>query len=87
MKRKRTVDQLVKDFHKIVENGPLHVCTCCNQMWYRESIQLVNRNLNIASGLKEMVFTGIVLLTKNERVTHVIMLLKVTNSLNVLQQI
>ena len=70
MKRKKTIDQLVKEFHTAVEDGPLHICTCCNQMWYRESVQLVNPNLKIASYLKEKVFTGKISFGGKEWVCH-----------------
>ena len=25
-------------FHDIVSQGPLYVCTCCDQSWYRHSV-------------------------------------------------
>ena len=70
MKRKTTVDQIVNEFHRAVEDGPQYICTCCNQMWYRESVQLVNPNLKASSHLKDMVFTGKISAAGKEWVCH-----------------
>ena len=29
---------LIAKFHDIVSQGPLYVCTCCDQLWYRHSV-------------------------------------------------
>jgi hypothetical protein len=35
-----TVDitQLIRDFHSSISSGPLFVCTCCDQLWYKHSV-------------------------------------------------
>ena len=33
--RKFYKEEMVKDFHKFVQQGPLYICTCCDQLWYR----------------------------------------------------
>ena len=48
-----TVDitQLIRDFHIPISSGPLFVCTCCDQLWYKHSvcpadrIRLVNSDI------------------------------------------
>ena len=30
---------LVKKFQKPVSEGPLYICTCCEQLWYKHSVQ------------------------------------------------
>ena len=29
---------LVTEFHKDVSEGPLFICTCCSQLWYKHSV-------------------------------------------------
>ena len=36
------VNQLVSLFHKVVAEGPTHVCICCDQLWCRHSVQCVS---------------------------------------------
>ncbi len=44
------METLITKFHNSVSTGPLHVCTCCEQLWYKHSvcsadrIRLVNPN-------------------------------------------
>ena len=42
MKRKRSVSEpiqsLISKFHEIVSQGPLYICTCCDQLWYKHSV-------------------------------------------------
>lgn len=41
MKRKRSqtepIERKIFKFH-IVSQGPLYICTCCDQLWYRHSV-------------------------------------------------
>ncbi|XP_028402113.1 uncharacterized protein LOC114525103 [Dendronephthya gigantea] len=34
---------LVRNFHNSVSTGPLYVCTCCDQLWYKHSVSLADR--------------------------------------------
>ena len=42
MKQKCTqsepLQSLISKFHDIVSQGPLYICTCCDQLWYRHSV-------------------------------------------------
>ena len=44
MKRKqsesvnRSIESLIFKFHNIVSQGPLYICTCCDQLWYKHSV-------------------------------------------------
>ena len=29
---------LICKFHEIVFQGPLYICTCCDQLWYKHSV-------------------------------------------------
>ena len=33
---------LIQSFHNSIECGPEYICTCCDQLWYRSSVQLCN---------------------------------------------
>ena len=48
MKRRREFSflNMIQEFHKSVEEGPLYVCTCCDQLWYRESVRLTSFSVN-----------------------------------------
>ena len=30
--------QLIRDIHNSISSGPLYVCTCCDQLWYKHSV-------------------------------------------------
>ena len=49
----KTMTQLIRNFHKSVSTGPLYVCTCCEQLWYKHSVCSADRirlvNPDIAS--------------------------------------
>ena len=32
------MEGLVSKFHAIVSDGPMYVCTCCDQLWYKHSV-------------------------------------------------
>ncbi|CAB4005683.1 ATP-dependent DNA helicase PIF1 [Paramuricea clavata] len=33
-----SVSQLIHKFHKSVSTGPLYICLCCDQLWYKHSV-------------------------------------------------
>ena len=37
---------LIRRFKKKIKLGPEHVCTCCNQLWYRTSVIKCNKDLH-----------------------------------------
>ena len=34
---------LVKKFHNSISAGPLYICTCCDQLWYKHSVSPADR--------------------------------------------
>ena len=44
MKRKRSeahdesLQSLILNFHNVVSKGPLYTCSCCDQLWYKHSV-------------------------------------------------
>ena len=66
-KRKRSeplnqsIESLILSFHNIVSQGPLHICSCCDQLWYKHSVLP-----------EKKFFIKLVLITLNGCVDHVI---------------
>ena len=42
--KQQSLDDLIKVFHKEVAKGPVHKCCVCDQLWYRHSVVLIQRN-------------------------------------------
>ena len=38
----RSIDNLISNFHTIVSKGPLYICTCCDQLWYKHSVSVAD---------------------------------------------
>ena len=36
-------DFTYKYFHNIVSQGPLYICSCCDQLWYRDSVNSAHK--------------------------------------------
>ena len=62
--------QLELKFHENVANGPLYICTCCDQMMYRESVRIVPKLAKIPEDLKCKTLTGVKSVENKERVCH-----------------
>ena len=41
-RKSATLKQLITDFHNTVSNGPVYICTCCDQLWYKHSVSLAD---------------------------------------------
>ena len=39
----KTLEQLITKFHNAVSNGPVYICTCCDQLWYKHSVCLADK--------------------------------------------
>ena len=42
--RQLSIDDLIKNFHREVGKGPVLKCCVCDQLWYRHSVVVVQRN-------------------------------------------
>ena len=40
---KTSMEFAINRFHEIVNQGPLYVCTCCDQLWYKHSVRCTNK--------------------------------------------
>ena len=52
-------ESVIRNFHESVSTGPLYICTCCDQLWYRHSVfpanQLTLKNPNMVKYLQDIV--------------------------------
>ncbi len=39
---KNYILELVRNFHRSVSTGPIYVCSCCDQLWYKHSVSPAN---------------------------------------------
>ena len=37
----KTIEKSIKQFHAHIAIGPLYVCTCCHQTWFRKSVSML----------------------------------------------
>ena len=50
-KRSKTIDDCIKEFHSSILVGPLYVCTCCHQTWFRKSVSML-KNTHIPARMR-----------------------------------
>lgn len=54
-KQQKSLKDLISKFHRIVSIGPVYLCSCCDQLWYKHSVhsaaKLRERNPNIVKYL------------------------------------
>ena len=56
----RDIKECIKQFHSSIAVGPLFVCTCCHQTWFRKGVcMLKNINLPKSSGLYLTKFSSV----------------------------
>ena len=34
----KNIQYFISQFHEVVSQGPVYICTCCDQLWYRHSV-------------------------------------------------
>ena len=39
----KNMDDVIKRFHNIVSQGPLYICSCCDQLWYKHSVSTADK--------------------------------------------
>ena len=37
-----TIEESIKQFHSDISFGPIYVCSCCHQTWFRKSVSVLN---------------------------------------------
>ncbi|CAB3985503.1 Hypothetical predicted protein [Paramuricea clavata] len=56
-----TIAQATETFHKNISVGPEHICTCCDQLWYRSSVTECNPSLykSCSNEILNLCLTGV----------------------------
>ena len=39
----KNMDDVIKRFQNIVSQGPLYICSCCDQLWYKHSVSTADK--------------------------------------------
>ena len=47
----KTIEDAIKQFHSDISIGPLYVCSCCHQTWFRKSVSML-KNTHIPADSK-----------------------------------
>ena len=47
-KGSKDIYECIKDFHSSIAIGPIFVCTCCHQTWFRKGVSMI-KNINISA--------------------------------------
>ena len=42
----KSIKECLEEFHSDIAVGPLFVCTCCHQTWFRKSVSLLKKDLH-----------------------------------------
>ena len=64
------VSYVISKFHKMVEQGPFYICTCCDQLWYNHSVLHANKLSQILK-LRDIFVIKQILTTLSGCVKHV----------------
>ena len=55
------IQDLIYKFHNIVSRGPMYICNCCDQLWYRHSVNSAHKlrkpNPSVDKYLKQVLIT------------------------------
>ena len=51
-----TIEKAIKQFQSDISVGPLYVCTCCHQTWFRKSVSML-KNTNLPAERKRLYCT------------------------------
>ena len=68
-KRFKAIDECIKEFHSSISVGPLYVCTCCHQTWFRKSVSML-KNTHMPTRIRELYCTKFTSVNDEEWVCH-----------------
>ena len=63
------IKECIKQFHSSITLGPLFVCTCCHQTWFRKSVSML-KNINISAKSVKLYCTQFISINNEEWVCH-----------------
>ena len=64
-----TIDESIKRFHSDIAIGPLYVCSCCHQTWFRKSVSML-KNTHISAESKRLHCTDFTSVGNEEWICH-----------------
>ena len=64
-----TIEESIKQFHSDISIGPLYVCTCCHQTWFRKSVSML-KNTHIPAESRRQYCTGFTSVNNEEWACH-----------------
>ena len=68
-KKDLTIDECIKRFHSDIAIGPLYVCSCCHQTWFRKSVSML-KNTHISAESKRLHCTDFTSVGNEEWICH-----------------
>ena len=63
------IENAIKQFHSDISIGPLYVCSCCHQTWFRKSVSLL-KNTHIPAESKRQHCTDFISVNNKEWICH-----------------
>ena len=64
-----TIEESIKRFHSDIAIGPLYVCSCCHQTWFRKSVSML-KNTHIPAESKKLHCKGFTSVGNEEWICH-----------------
>ena len=64
-----TIEESIKRFHSDIAIGPLYVCSCCHQTWFRKSVSML-KNTHISAESKRLYCTDFTSVGNEEWICH-----------------
>ena len=65
----KTIQESIKQFHSNIAIGPLYVCSCCHQTWFRKSVSML-KNTHISAESKRLHCTNFTSIGNEEWICH-----------------
>ena len=65
----KTIEETIKQFHLDISIGPIYICTCCHQTWFRKSVSML-KNTHIPEESKRLYCTDYMSVNNEEWVCH-----------------
>ena len=63
------IEESIKRFHSDIAIGPLYVCSCCHQTWFRKSVSML-KNTHISAESKRLYCTDLTSVGNEEWICH-----------------
>ena len=65
----KTIEESIKQFHSDISIGPIYVCSCCHQTWFRKSVSML-KNTHISAESRRLYCTEFTSIGNEEWVCH-----------------